>query len=207
VEIGPDGKRHDHTPMPPAGLITSIQVGLIDKGEAKPSRAKRKRKILHVPYRCKACIEVWTVPVADILRQKSKTCWRRFTQLRQRDSFEATLKGMVQKGHVSEEFKEWALDQMYAGPLNTGLNDLYGVPHDNNNGWHYYDEHLVRVRMDSEDPAVDLFLNRETVISLELATDYAGHMFPDGARQTHVGREDLVRLPRTLFGGRVCGIA
>ena len=191
IEINRDGRTHIHTPMPPASRITSVQLGLIDRG-ARPTKTERCKS----PYRYKLCVEMWTVPHDQIVRHKSKTCWRRFAQLRPESAFVSILTGnMLNHEHITPEFKDWVLDLLNTRRMNTGMNDLYGVFHDNNGGWNYYNEHFVWVKMDDSDPVVDLYRNRELIKSIPLSPQYAGSAFgvtfPDGSRQTFSARENF----------------
>ncbi|SEO42504.1 hypothetical protein SAMN04487843_101345 [Methylobacterium sp. ap11] len=187
-EAGTDGKLHDHTPMPPFDLITSLQIGFIAK---KPSKAP-KRRPLTPPYSHKLCVEAWTVPVAEIVRHKKSTQWRKFAQLRTEAGFEKTIRDATVKGHIMAEFRDWALALAHERKPNTGMNDLWGLIHDNNNGWHYYDEHLIKVEMDKPDrPVVSIWRDRVCLGQVALGTDFAGHSFPDGATQTHTIRLDI----------------
>lgn len=191
-EIGADGKLHDHTPMPPLANLTSIQVGLMAIAE-RPSKSKKgqKRKPIDPPATHKLCIEIWTVPKEQITRHRDKTQWRRFSTVRVPLAFAKTATNAQAKGHLSTGFRNWALAESQSGG-NQGLNDLYGLVHDNNNGWHYYDEHLTAVRMnDPENLRAEIFVNRNLVIQVDLDELDQPIRFDDGNKVTHIGRVDL----------------
>lgn len=179
---------HDHTPMPPPEMITSIQLGFI----LKAARPEPKRKPKTPAYKHKLCVEVWTVPHDQIIRHKRATQWRRFSQLRTEAGFEKTLTGAVASKFITQDFADWATAILHDRAPNTGLNDLWGIFHDNNGHWTYYDEHLIRIDMsDSNKPVAHLYRNRVKLTILELETEYAGHKLPDGGTQTHVIRTDF----------------
>ncbi|MHC2017799.1 hypothetical protein [Methylobacterium sp. CM6247] len=178
---------HDHTPMPPPRMITSVQIGLILKA-TKPA-PKRKPKTPSCKHAL--CVEVWTVPHDSIVRHKRSTQWRKFAQLRTEAGFEKTLAGAVGSQFVTQAFADWAMTIVLDRKPNTRLSDLYGLFHDNNNGWHYYDEHLLRVDMaDPNKPVAYIYRNRELLMVEALETDHAGNKFPDGGIQTHTMRGD-----------------
>lgn len=134
---------------------------------------------------------MWTAPHDQIIRHKRTTQWRRFAQLRTEAGFEKTLAGAVGSKFVSQDFADWALEVIQNRAPNTRLNDLYGLFHDANGGWNYYDEHLIWVDMsDLNKPTVHLFRNRARLTILELETEHAGHKLPDGSIQTHTIRQD-----------------
>lgn len=183
-----EDRRHDHTPMPPPRLITSMQVGFI----AKAPKAEPKRAPKTPPYKHKLCVEVWTVPHDHIVRNKRHTQWRRFAQLRPEAGFEKTLNGAVASRFVSQDFANWAMGLVRDRRPNTRLNDLYGLFHDSNGGWNYYDEHLVRIDMaDPNKPVAYVYRNRELLTDLTMTTEHAGHTLPDGGTQTHEIRQDF----------------
>lgn len=176
--------RHDHSPMPMGQTITSLQIGLIQKA-AKPAPKRAPRT---PPYTHKACVEVWTVPHDQIVRHKATTQWRRFAQLRIETGFEKVVKDAASKGHVTADFRDWSL--AVVGKQGKP-NDMWGIFHDNNGGWHYYDEHLVRVEMtDPNEPVVHLWRNRHYLTGMKLLTEFAGNVLPDGSIQTHTHREN-----------------
>ena len=176
--------RHDHSPMPMPGTITSFQVGLIQKA-AKPAPKRLPRT---PPYTHKACVEAWTVPHDQIVRHKSATQWRKFAQLRIETGFEKVVKDAASKGHITPDFRDWSL--AIVGRQGKP-DDMWGIFHDNNGGWHYYDEHLVRVEMtDPKEPVVHLWRDRSYLTAMKLTTEFAGNPLPDGGIQTHTQREN-----------------
>jgi hypothetical protein len=176
-------KFHDHSPMPPKHAITSVQVGLIRKAR-KPAKKNPKAP---PPSAISACVEIWTVPEAQIVRHKNHTQWRKFSQLRDSVGFEFTVKNALGQKHITEEFASWAMKFAYRQRRDE---DLFGLIHDVNNGWHYYDLHLVHICMaNCDQPVADLYRNGERVASVEMSTEFAhGEPMPNGDTQTHVGR-------------------
>lgn len=195
-EIGQDGRLHDHSPMPPKEMITSVQATLFKEAE-RVSTAKRKRdtKPKDMPASHRLLIEIWTVPHAEIVRKRSATQWRRYCQLRTGKGAVGSLTNALRTGQISREFKDYAEGIIFGRGAGSDR-DLFGVPYDKELGWFYYDEHLIEIDMsDEEEPVLRLHRLREVVAEIILTDEYADPTcrMQSGGFITHTGRENFAQ--------------
>lgn len=189
-QIGRDGKILDHTPMPPRERITSAQITLYEE-PARTSTAKRPPKAQDLPATHKVLIELWTVPLDEIIRHRDHTQWRHYAKLRTERGAVGALTNAVKKDQIDKTFEKFALDIIYGRGAGSD-NDLFGVPYDTNGGWFYYAGHFVEVDMSDEGaPVVRIHRNGDLLVEVPLNDRFAGRKMPSGSIIIASGRLDI----------------
>ncbi|TNC10863.1 hypothetical protein FF100_22185 [Methylobacterium terricola] len=172
----------DLGPLPAFTNLTAIQLALWDDGpELKIAKSGRKTGAV----RYKLTIEAYFQPNQPL--NKRQYVFKRNIPLRAANPFLTLIDKQKAKGTITDSYHKNLGDTVLALPLPDRDQFMFGQIWENNEGWRYFEDQFVAVKMPKgDDPAVAIIFNEGT----ELMTEQMNSHFASG-KMTHSAFIDL----------------